>query len=79
MKRLEEALASLDAAVDMLEDTAASHLATPATKKRAAQKPMSGDDMGSLFSSEHLSNVKQRLDDAIERLENALEVADGTH
>lgn len=79
MKRLTEALASLDLAIDTLEDAAASHLA-PQVRKRpaAAGKPAGEDDLGGLFSSEHLNTVKARLDDAIERLETALEVADGT-
>jgi hypothetical protein len=34
--------------------------------------------MGNLFSPAQLTNVKQRLDDAIERLESALEAADGS-
>ena len=77
MKRLNEALASLDLAIDTLEDAAASHLA-PNVRKRAAVRSEAGDDVGGLFSHEQLNNVKARLDDAIERLESALEVADAT-
>jgi hypothetical protein len=75
MKRLSEALASLDLAVDQLEDTVAGQLAA----NRSQRKPpraLKGDDMNSLFSDGQLSSVKQRLDDAIERLESALESAD---
>lgn len=80
MKRLTEALASLDLAIDTLEDTAANALATNNRKRPSQPKaaPAAGDDMGGLFSAEQLSTVKARLDDAIERLESALEVADGT-
>lgn len=80
MKRLNEALASLDLAIDTLEDTAANHLA-PRARTRATQPGRAGgeaDDIGGLFSAEQLTTVKARLDDAIERLESALEVADGT-
>lgn len=81
MKRLNEALASLDLAIDSLEDTAANHLATngnaPRKRSTATGKP-ADDDMGGLFSADQLNTVKARLDDAIERLESALEVADGT-
>jgi len=75
MKRLTEALASLDMAVDTLEDSVVSHLATG--RKKQPTRALKGDDMSSLFSQEQLSTVKQRLDDAIERLESALETADG--
>lgn len=78
MKRLNEALATLDLAIDTLEDATANSLAN-GSRKRAPQNTKSGvqDDMG-LFSPEQLNTVKARLDDAIERLESALEVADGT-
>jgi hypothetical protein len=75
MKRLTDALTELDTAVDLLEDTVASQLA--ARKRSAAPRPAKGDDMSSLFSDGQLTSVKQRLDDAIERLENALETTDG--
>ncbi len=79
MKRLNEALASLDLAIDTLEDTAANHLASTGTRKRTTGgKAAAEDDMGGLFSADQLNTVKARLDDAIERLESALEVADGT-
>lgn len=77
MKRLTEALASLDLAIDTLEDAAASHLAPQVRKRASAVKADVGDDVGGLFSTEQLNNVKARLDDAIERLESALEAADG--
>lgn len=80
MKRMNEALAALDLAIDTLEDAAATHLA-PRTRARPAQpnRPVGQeDDIGGLFSVEQLTTVKARLDDAIERLESALEVADGT-
>lgn len=78
MKRLEEALATLDLAVDVLEESAASALA-PKTRARAhSGKAAPKDDMAaSLFSPAQLTTVKRRLDDAIGRLEDALEVADG--
>jgi len=79
MKRLTEALASLDLAIDTLEDTAANALANNNRKRPSQPKAAGGgDDMGGLFSAEQLNTVKARLDDAIERLESALEVADGT-
>lgn len=79
MKRLEEALSTLDLAVDLLEESAAAALA-PKTRARAANaKASKVDDMAdSLFSPAQLNTVKRRLDDAIGRLEDALEVADGT-
>lgn len=77
MKRLSEALASLDLAVDQLEDTVAGQLAANRNQRKPA-RALKDDDMNSLFSDDHLSSVKQRLDDAIERLENALETADGS-
>lgn len=75
MKRLTDALTELDTAVDLLEDTVAGQLAA---RKRPAARPAKGDDLSSLFSDGQLTSVKQRLDDAIERLENALETTDGT-
>lgn len=80
MKRLNEALASLDLAIDTLEDAAAQHMAPNVRKRQSAPSSRTGgsDDVGGLFSSEQLNTVKARLDDAIERLESALEVADGT-
>ncbi len=80
MKSLEDALAYLDLSIDTLEDAAANRLAHTARNKRTPSgKAMAADDIGSLFSTEQLTNVKARLDDAIERLESALEVADGAH
>ncbi len=77
MKRLTEALSELDTAVDLLEDTVASQLAASRKRQERPAKPARPDDMNSLFSDGQLSAVKQRLDDAIERLENALETSDG--
>ncbi len=83
MRRLEEALDTLGLAVDLLEESAASALASQPTptmprQRKAGSKAPRADDVGSLFSPAQLNTVKQRLDDAIERLESALEVADGT-
>lgn len=77
MKRLDDALSTLDLAVDLLEEQAAAALA-PKARARAAGKASKADDMAdSLFSPDQLNTVKRRLDDAIGRLEDALEVADG--
>jgi hypothetical protein len=78
MKRLEEALSTLELATDLLEESAAAALA-PKTRPRSGGKAAKSDDMAdSLFSPAQLTTVKRRLDDAIGRLEDALEVADGS-
>lgn len=94
MKRLQEALETLGLSVDILEESAAAALASaqpskqtsptksaPKTKARghASAKAAKSDDVAqNLFTPNELSTVKRRLDDAIERLESALEVtADG--
>ena len=88
MKRLSEALNNLDLALDRLEDTVVAQLAAapakPASKRKstkAAKEAAAEDhsDLNALFTPDQLSTVKRRLDDAIDRLESALEVADGTH
>lgn len=88
-RKLEDSLNTLSMAVELLEDSAATVLArkaapvkssdkddkakAPARSKKAAPHK---DDFGSLFTPSELNNVKRRLDDAIERLENVLEGAD---
>lgn len=74
-KRLDDSLATLEMAVDLLEDSAARALA-PRPRRQSGKAPQA-DDVGLLFSPDQLTSVKQRLDDAIERLESALETADG--
>jgi len=78
MKRLDDALATLELAVDLLEDSAAHALPPQPKPRKHGGKAPAADDMGNLFSPAQLTNVKQRLDDAIERLESALEAADGS-
>ncbi len=76
LKRLEDSLATLGIAVDLLEESATQVLSAPRSRRQGGRAPRA-DDVGLLFSPDQLTSVKQRLDDAIERLESALETADG--
>lgn len=62
--------------MDLLENSAVHALAPPRSRRQGGKAPPA-DDVGLLFSPDQLTSVKQRLDDAIERLESALETADG--
>lgn len=91
-RKLEDSLNTLSMAVELLEDSAATILARKshptkdekedkskmiAPSKQPRKKTAAHhDDFGSLFTPSELNNVKRRLDDAIERLENVLEGAD---
>lgn len=87
MGRLDDALGTLEVAVDLLEDSAARFMASRPRRASSKGSPKSpaktldggkkDDLMGSLFSPEQLTDVKHQLDTAIERLESALEAADG--
>ena len=79
MSRVAEAVQTLEVAVSLLEEAivgkereryAAKLRAKPAPQPRA-------EDVGGLFAPAELSDVKARLDDAIEQLENALEGGNG--
>lgn len=78
MGKVDDAIGSLEVAVNLLEEAVTakerSHYAQK-VKKPAPVKAQGSMDL--LFSPNELSEVKNRLDDAIERLESALEGADG--
>ena len=80
MKHLDDAIDTLEIAVSLLEDAAAAKVKDSAPQAVARRKPAPAKGnaaMDSLFSPAELTDVKARLDEAIERLESALEVADG--
>ncbi len=77
LNRIDEALASLTASVEVLEHAAGPYF-TPKTRRTAPKKALYPDDVaGMLFSPEQLNEVKQQLDEAISQLDIALESADG--
>jgi len=80
MKQLDEAIDTLEIAVSLLEEataTKAKEGATAPAARRKASSKATATAMDTLFSPAELTDVKARLDEAIERLESALEVADG--
>lgn len=80
MKHLDDAIDTLEIAVSLLEEATAAKVKDAALPAAVRRKPAAAKGtaaMDSLFSPAELTDVKARLDEAIERLESALEVADG--
>jgi hypothetical protein len=75
MKKVDDAIDSLEIAVSLLEDAVVAKERHKYSKQQKAAAAAAIED--TLFSDNELSGVKQRLDDAIERLETALEGTDG--